>query len=355
MDFKLMIVEDDADQLGIYRSGIDRFQDDHKLTITTVEAQTLERALQELDSSFDAAIIDLKLDTDTTAGDTLTKRINSFFRIPVFIVTGTPDNVNPDELKFCKVYVRTHDIQDILGDIHNICDTGITRIMGGRGTLENAMRDIFWTHVVPGLDVWVSHSSRRSDTEKALLRFVISHLVELLDDDDNPSYCEEMYIVPPLSDRLRTGAIVQHMTDQTYYVLLTPACDFVIRQNGDFKTDRILVCQIEPFAEIKEIALAGVTRKKRKLSQMEVLLKNNFADYYHWLPKTHNFLGGFINFRKNHALTKEGYGEQFTQPLAQIAFPFVKDIVARYAAYYARQGQPDFDFETISKAIIENT
>lgn len=39
--------------------------------------------------------------------------------------------------------------------------------------------------------------------------------------------------------------------------------------------------------------------------------------------------------------------EAFENPSVQISSLFLKDIVARFSSYYARQGQPDIDYEKV--------
>lgn len=349
---KLLIVEDEDSQLDIYKSGIERYEAANNIKIKMNPAKDLDEAFKILDNTFDAAIIDLKLDSVGNEGNQVIEEINSHFRIPVAIVTGTPANVNSDELQYYKVYVRSHNIQEILSDLHNVYKTGITKIIGGRGTIENAMDQIFWKNILPQLDVWKSYAITGKKTEKALLRFTITHLLELLDNDSDTYLPEEMYIIPPISEKLKTGSIVKKKDSDEYYIVLSPACDLVIRPNGDFKTDRIMLCETESFTAIKDEVLNGISRPPKKLSALERLLKNNHSDYYHWLPPINGFSGGVVNFRKSTALSKAHFDEQFELPNIQISSHFVKDIVARYSSYYARQGQPDFDFKTLAEMLV---
>jgi hypothetical protein len=93
----------------------------------------------------------------------------------------------------------------------------------------------------------------------------------------------------------------------------------------------------------------GKKKKERTEKQLKDVFKNNYAFYYHWLPKTDfcdfDFEGGFLNFRKLETVNKADFDEQFETPSIQISPFFVKDIVSRFASYYARQGQPDIDIK----------
>ena len=123
------------------------------------------------------------------------------------------------------------------------------------------------------------------------------------------------------------------MSDQSF-VILSPACDLVIRRNGKSNTDYILLVEVESMNE----ALDG-SRSRSKVRE----IVNNRCQYLHWLPQTDFFQGGVLNFRKLKTLHKNDFEEQFEDPAIQISPFFIKDIVSRFSSFYARQGQPDID------------
>ncbi|HLC14699.1 MAG TPA: response regulator, partial [Thermodesulfovibrionia bacterium] len=237
-----------------------------------------------------------------------------------------------------------------------IYDTGLTRIMGGRGKIEETLNEVFLKNLLPQCNTWVDYGRRDSSkTEKALLRFTLNHLMQLLDDDGDQCFPEEVYLYPPLSDGIKTGSIVvKKKNKDSLCVVMNPACDLVVRNNGDFKTDRILLVEIEPVNVVLDSALSGITKKDRQKSKLETVMKNNHTGYFHWLPATNYFMGGFINFRKISTLTKEQFVNEFNNPVIQISPSFVKDIVSRFSSYYARQGQPDIEFANIINKMISS-
>ena len=81
---------------------------------------------------------------------------------------------------------------------------------------------------------------------------------------------------------------------------------------------------------------------------------NNFTDYYHWLPGNSLFDGGYINFRKVLTYDPTEFGAKFGNAKLKVQDYFVKSIMNRFSAYYARQGQPDFDFKRETKVVYEN-
>ena len=51
-------------------------------------------------------------------------------------------------------------------------------------------------------------------------------------------------------------------------------------------------------------------------------------------------------------MTKVDFSSSFEEPIIQVSMHFVKDIVARFSSYFARQGQPDFDCKFIAKKML---
>ena len=350
---QLLIVEDSEQDLERCRVDVENYRDDTGRNIEIVECKTLDKALEKLDNSYDGAIIDLKLTSQGVEGIEVIKEIRKlFFRIPIFIFTGNPD-IRNENIKGIEVFLkgetRYYNLIDQLWDTY---ETGLTRMMGRAGRIEELLSKVFLENLLLQRKRWVSYGKDDLErTENALLRYALDHLLQLLKEDDKPRYPEEVYIYPHLSDKITTGSIVKEKTTNEPFVVLSPACDLIVHESGgNFKTDRILVVRIESESSIVNKALSRIRKLddcENKQEMMDNKLKevsnNNYTFYYHWLPKTHFFAGGFLNFRKLEALRKREFNGKFEAPEIQISPSFVKDIVARFSSFYARQGQPDIN------------
>lgn len=153
-----------------------------------------------------------------------------------------------------------------------------------------------------------------------------------MDGDEVPSYPEEVYLAPPLDDSLTTGSLVKRKEDETCHVVMTPACDLVPR-NGSPKVDSVLLAEVVPEETVYVSLSANAKRKKA--------LKGNNGKYcYHWLPKSEMAVGGYLDFRQLRTVPLDGIGTEYERLDARVAPGFIKDIVSRFSAFYARQGQP---------------
>lgn len=334
--FELLLVEDDAQDLGVCKARAQDCESKYGYKVNVTEATTPAEAAEALKRPFDGAIIDLRLGRQPDAGNKVTAAITEACqRIPIAVFTGTPDTVD-NEFQYVGVFKKGEiTYVDLLGKLVSIHKTGLTRIMGGRGLMEQTLTKIFSQNLLPQWKAWAKHGEADSArTERALLRYTVNHLLQMLDDDADVWFREEVYIHPPLTKALRTGSIVRRKADGAAYIILTPACDLVKRGNGDLNTDTILLIAIESSAE-------GEGPLKNKNAR-EDAIKNKKLNL-HWLPPAHGFVGGVVNFRKIMAIDEGKAHSDFAAPFIQASPSFVKDIVARFSSYYGRQGQPEID------------
>ncbi len=169
---KILLIEDEEEQQDIFKEAVDVIKSKTGLSVEYKTAKSVQEAKDRLDGTFDGAIVDLKLDDDEEGGNEIVIQLaNSFTRIPVIFVTAFPDLVtdHPSVIR-----TRSRDQGTYESDLQlfkEICDTGLTRIMGGRGSIEKSLSTVFLENLLPRIDTWVSYGKEDSGrTEKALLR-----------------------------------------------------------------------------------------------------------------------------------------------------------------------------------------
>lgn len=367
MNLKIMVVEDDAGQRDIIRESVEVYERDKGRKVEVEYCEDVEDALDKINGTFDGAIVDLKLKDQPEGGNTIVQEMEgALFRVPVIFVTGHPDLVINREIVIRRRAREERTYSEDFDEFFDIYQTGLTKIMGGRGIIEKTLNDVFVKNLLPQRQAWIAHGQDdAARTEKALLRFALNHLMQLLDDDEHPCFPEEVYIYPPLHGDLKTGSIVENKENRCLSVVLTPACDLYARKGGAMKTDRILLVEIDNvdkgygylFRKYEKLMAEAPNDAEKALVDSEKnntlmsILTNRYAQYHHWLPMTSFFPGGFINFRKVNSLNKKECLRLFNAPHIQISPHFVKDILSRFSSYYARQGQPDLDITLCIKDI----
>lgn len=368
-NFKLLIVEDDRGEIETYQENLEIYTKENGIVFETEIALSIDEALTLIDKPFDGAIIDIRLADGGDEGNQVIENINRLSRFPVFVVTGTPDNVD-ENLKIACVYRRTDDFKLVIDDLVATYNTGITNILGGKGLIEEAINHIFWEAFLPNRASWIEHASTKADTKVALLRYTINHLTEYIHDGIGMCFPEEMYISPPMTSGLKTGSIVTHIENGCDFIVICPACDLVIKGDGKMRSGQIQVCQIENLDNEtinqakKDLKIVIDEKndnrkiknsKKFKLQSAGQTISNiilNRNNYYHYLPPSGVYAGGLVNFRKVEYCDEGDFNGRFQLPSLNVSSSFVKDIVARFSSYYARQGQPDFSFEDLQSKLL---
>lgn len=354
-NMKLLLVEDNEQDQKICGNAVKDFNSDNPEANISLEiCCCVNEAESKLkDECFDGIIIDMKLSSEKSdEGNQVIQELKKMLsRIPVVIMTGTPDVAEREDFPLVSIY-RKGEVEylELIKEFWHIYRTGLTKIMGGRGTIEEKLTTIFIDNLLPILknnlseqNSWIGYAKTDSDrTEKALLRYALNHLIHHLDNDISRCYPEEMYIYPPMNSRINTGSILKHNNSEQHYIVMNPACDLAERTNGRCKTDRALLVEIQTIESI----FPNFDWKKLSKNNINILketYRNNKELYYHWLPKTFFYSGGVVNFRRISTYTEDEISNLFSSPIAQISPPFLKDIVSRFSSYYARQGQPDID------------
>ena len=260
---KILLVEDEKEQQEAFKETIDVLKHRDGLDVQHEIVKDLSGAVNAIDGSYDGAIIDLKLGNDEGGGNKVVRQLGErFTRIPIVFVTAFVDFVDnhPSVIKKRRREDGTYKSDLLL--FKRIYDTGLTRIMGGRGDIEKHLTEVFLKNLLPQIETWASYGKRNSErTKKALLRYTLNHMIQLLEQEaescdseeqsnhqDQRSFPEEVYLYPPVLQRITTGSIVKN--SNTWFVVLSPACDLVPRKNGKFKTKRVLLVEIEKTGDI---------------------------------------------------------------------------------------------------------
>lgn len=376
-EIKLFILEDNRKQTKLYRDAIDEFNKTKKeVKITAEFSENLDDALEKLKTDvFDAAIIDLKLGgTDTEGkGNKAIREIRNNLRFPVFVMTGFIEELDGDlreENVFYKTYRNTDkSVSDLLEEILGLYNTGITNILGKKGKVETALQEIFWKHIAENMDYWKSEIKNHRDSEKILLRYIITYLSGYLEMDEAGEFLcftpAEFYIIPPIRKYVFTGDIVKKKSDNKLFIVLTPACDLAHGKTKDITLVAIDDKDMEYVSQQKRLLSASLPsdaseadkqaheEKKEEADRiLRGLLKNNHSFKYHFLPPTAQFPGGFINFQRITTVQLSGINTDFER-MVSVTEKFAKDIIARFSHYYARQGQPDLDIDDLMKKILQ--
>jgi hypothetical protein len=346
---KLLIVENEKEQVQLYCDVIESYNKKNGTKIIPHPIFNLSDAKDILiKSDFDAAIIDLKLSSNSIEleGMEIVNSILFKLRFPVFIVSGSISQIEAPENTFFKKRLRDSDFTIVLKEITDIYNTGITNILGKRGEINHYLDKIFWNHLSESMDVWINDTSRTIvEKQQSLLRYTLLHIQEYLEVNEsggfNDYYPIEFYINPPIKkhpNTVFTADIFQEISTNLFYIVLTPSCDLVERISKKGGEDIITPPNAShiTFCEIESLEIFEVSKRKTFKDQPTA------KQLFHYMPPTSFYKeGGVINFSKVKSVQLSDVVDvsKYIKVLS-VSNSFTKDIIARFSNYYARQGQP---------------
>lgn len=366
-ELKILIVEDDSNKRDDYSRFIEAYNlDDGLYNIVEEFGINKDDAIEKLKNpanKYDGAIVDLDLKgsggTDSS-GNEVVKEIKENLRFPTFVITGTPHHISTElnvPSTIFDVFERDEvDLDDVLDRFCNIKDTGILNLLNRNGRIEELIQNIFWNHISISLDSWAKDSKRTSEEkENSLLRYTILHMLEYLDEKNYHS--SEFYITKPIKTTIYTGDIVKY--DGNRYIVLTPSCDIVLRDDGTRNTKKILFCKIKNLStEVKNFDSLDKNTGKSNTNRVRLnrFISNNSSSKFHFIPKHNEVEAGLIDFQDKTTVNVETVEQKLESKecvrLATVSMPFLKDIISRYSNYYARQGSPDLDSDEVYKTLF---
>ncbi|ELV8302218.1 hypothetical protein QNF26_001886 [Campylobacter coli] len=194
------------------------------------------------------------------------------------------------------------------------------------GFLEQQIVEFFWDHMSKNLPYWDQYTIDEIDL--VLLRHTTACLNEKLYVSNssgkyfNEYHPGEMYIYPTIKDRHHTGDIVKKNDD--FFIILTPSCDIVNNKNDYYVLARIINYD--------------KNNNSNRIPERFYFIKN-FAKIFEVDNKDKEILEPSICFQGLISVKKEEISDYAR--VASISYPFLKDIIAKFSRYYARQGSPE--------------
>jgi hypothetical protein len=191
--YKFLLVEDNSGDVTTCQDTVERMNEQKPDNCISVEfADTFDLAVEMLKNPYDGVIIDIKLG-DKNSGNDVIKTVTQAYRIPVAVMTGTPD-INLEKGSPICIYKKGESTyEEIIESLIKISKTGLFKVIGGKGIIEETMLRVFWKNIYPKINVWEKMKEEGADTEAILLRYAIAHIHELLDEDMPLYSTEEVY------------------------------------------------------------------------------------------------------------------------------------------------------------------
>lgn len=382
-DLRVLIVEDDSDQIQTWGMQIDRFNATHEYRFVPSYAETLLEARDLIfNKKFDAAIVDIRLRREgspkdaTHDGNDVRRMLLENELIVVAHVTGEPQASDmSDDNSLVKIFTKGEESEDsvhshILKWLESMKEM-IEILRESKAVIKKRMAFLFRSSIWPRWPHWKAERLDKEFVFTSLARHMSSHLHDdLLRDNDGKVHPEEWYFLPPSPDRLHTGDIIQ--IDCNLYILVSPRCDLSRLTEGssllfakmlDISTEwsvkdrQLKECLEKCAGQLADLVIeeqAKIEKIERKRSSALSEFRQEFYGHkkntarLHFLPQindSQSLRGPFyVDFSQiiNLQYFESDLYEKLSSRVASLAPEFVPALVQRLGAYISRIGSPDY-------------
>ena len=307
--------------------------------VSSVEQARITLAEQH----FNGAILDLRLPhAEQAEGNEVAKQIHRDYFMPIAIVTGFADELDPkmaamakDNNTFLRLFNKNGSMYDVFAFLLGIEQSGVLEIFGPGGVMTEMLSEIFWNHLGSVIKRW-NGEVMDIQNKKRVLRHAVSHMFGALQSKENGTWDtflpNEVYIWPAICAQEMPGHIYEESDKQglkQYFLLVTPFCDLAKMKQRHF-------IQILPFSDFTTGQFPNLMEKKDHRR--------------HVLPPTSFFDGGVIDFATLTTIAPDQMSQRLVR-VGSVIEPYWREIVNRLGAWLGRQGTPNFEKDSLLDAI----
>lgn len=302
----------------------------------------------------DVVVLDVRRDgPDPTAADEVAGRTGyRDFRdarfAPVVFWTALPDTVRDEQMIPLVTVVTKDEIDKLPAAIEAaVYSRAVTTISSIEEHVARVLRKHMWNELAPN---WREYTEGVEAADIAPV--LLSMLARVLEDDREEELTarpSHRYIYPPTSEVRSPGDILR-ADDQTWWVTLTPACDFA--QN---KVDFVLLGRASPLASHDKYhrwaeANVGSNNESNRWSSLRQDVLVAATGRFHYLPAFREIPDLVIDLEdvRSVAIAKL---DIFT-PVASLVSPFAEALLVQHSHFRGRIGTPDLNSELVKQRLL---
>lgn len=365
----VLSVDDDSDMHDGIRRILSRGIEKYKFLVQGVAS--FQEAIELLRTEkFDLIFLDVheeSSDSDPLSesceqkGELVLSSLKEIRFTPVIFYTGYPQKVAALESAVVQVVDKGSTPDELRDAVRKILDTGLPKLMR---YIEDTSRNFLWNQ----METVMKSNGTVDSKEISILaarnlakNLSQSSVKQLLSLDMEIIQPIEMYLYPPDSDVCSPGSICRKVSDNSLWMVMTPACDF-----SQGKASKVLLSELTPLAihplyyefrnakNPSDLNTDGdqnkvVRAEKTIKGDIKSLVKNKSGLRYRFLPGTFFSDDLIVDFQSLVSVdinTNNDY-----EILYVLDSPYREEMLQAFASYFGRIGTPDYDTDSVWEKI----
>lgn len=389
--WRILIVDDDEELAPLIADSIRAAARNDAGNEPAVEIESVfDAALERLATEkFDLVILDVRdqpgathgrEDAPSYPGTTVFERIRQHRFIPIIFYTAVPAEIqshdNPPFVQVVSKIAEDH-VLELRNAVKQAFQSDFPTIYR---LLENHSASVMREFMIEFVENnWDILSENRADMMHLLVRHLSTSLghgaasmtAELGygpgDESDDTVHPARYYAALPSSD-YATGDILRSPPSgstsgnereaESWYVIVTPSCDFVFRRGRRYSEYVVLVeCRrLSSFPEYQQLMSNGPVDSEQATKRLRSLLDSRpykqQADRYHYLPDAWKVPDLIVD---NQLVVSVPYDDLVKnyEKVASLDSPFAEELVHQFTRYIGRLGTPDLDLDAIVARMVD--
>lgn len=351
---KILLIEDNSELAELARAEIfDAFEDDKEMSIALDVENDFDRGYERASTGgYDLIVLDLRREDaagdDDDAGQRTFSNIRGARFIPIVFWTALPDHV-ADKVKppFVTVAKKTALDQVPLLIREAVKSHAAHAMRAIEASVSEVLRQHMWDELAPN---WDEYSG--TPDEASLSQVLISRLARVLEAKNNEqftSHPHHRYVYPPAAEHRAPGDLLMRDEgegDATWWVVLTPACDFMPRKDGIPNAERVVLAAATPVEEAdKYKAWAKKIDDKSNWSILRRDILTATHSRFSYLPAFRDIPDLVVDLQ--HLASEPISRIAEYRAVASLAGPFAEALLAQHSHYAGRIGIPDLNVDLI--------
>lgn len=354
-EVKILYVDDDIENFNDLKDVlVGKTINDYRITIDS--ETSFENAIEK-SKEYNLIILDLfkgnAMSGGTDEGSAIFDSIRSSIFVPVIFYSANPASV----VQLCSQVVgvadKSDDIESLLSEIKRLTKHNLPLLKEKvHSFIEDEFKKYFWGTIHSQNNIFKPESDDLSLGYMLLRNMADSlsrdNIRQMLEDEtikEDKVHPMEFYIYPTdTTKEFQTGEILRHTEDGNIYVVLTPSCDFIARDNKR-KVDYVVLLKTSLLIDTKEYK-KYMQNKDKYIDNLKQFINSGKNDRYFFLPQTPFIENRIIDFQNKEIVS---YGQLCSnfERIAKLDNPYAQSMATTYTRYYNRIGFPDIDSEYI--------
>lgn len=378
-NWRLLVVDDDEEVCKNIQEFLE-YETIDNINISVEIVTDFNQALQVLENQrIDLVILDVRMGNyeeiqEEEVGRITLASIQERRFVPVIFNTGLPNLVEHLRSNLIRI-VTKGSLDCLLEEVKSVFESRLPNI--NRALIrhfEEVQRRYMWNFVDQH---WSELGEINDQSELAHLlarRLAISLSVDGIQALEtelsgmiNPSKIETdvvhpitYYVIPPLSKFPQPGDLYLRIIESisSYWVVLNPACDFVVHKNK-CKVEHMLLAATNKLNKSPEYKSWSSDKKRENKSKLEKLIRDNREggqpDRYFFLPGVLKIPDLIVDLQQIESVSYDDFKSQEWDRVASLDSPHAEAFQSKFSRYFGRIGKPDLNSEIIFSRFVETS